>query len=86
MLDVLAAQCVAMVGTMQNALVTVEPHSNARTRQRLDRRAEMIEQRLDLTPVNVGADRIVKDRAQQILVLVAQGLRPAAGRDCQLIR
>lgn len=73
MLDVLPAQRVAMMRAVQNSLVAVEAHTNARTRQRLDRCAEMIQQRLDLTPVNVGADRIVKDRPQQILVLVAQG-------------
>jgi hypothetical protein len=46
---------------------------------RLDFGSEVMQQGLDLTPVDVGADRIVKDRAQQAFVLVAHANRLPAG-------
>jgi hypothetical protein len=57
--------------SVQDALGMAELHPDPRARQRLGVRAEMLQQRLDLAPVNVGVDRIVKDLAQQVGVFVA---------------
>src|SRR5215831_3202403 len=71
MLDILAAERIAAMRTMQDAFGAVQLHADAGARQRLDRCTEMTQQRLDLPPLQVPADRIVKDRADQVVVLVA---------------
>jgi hypothetical protein len=43
-------------------------------------RAEVAQQRLDLAPLDVAADRIVKDGAEQVFVFVAHGI-PGAQRE-----
>src|SRR5438128_10112215 len=71
MLDVLAAERIAAVRAVQDAFVAVELHAHSRAGQRLDVGAEMAQQRLDLAPLDVGADGIVEDVADQVVVLVA---------------
>ena len=80
-LDVLPAERVAAVRAVQDALVGVELDANARSGKRLDRGAEMTQQRFDLAPLDVPADGIVEDRADQVFVLVAHrgGRVPPAG-------
>ena len=73
MLNVLSAERVSVMGSMQDALVPVQLHAHTGAGKRLDAGAEVIEQRLDLAPVDVPADRVVEDRAEQVLVLVTHG-------------
>src|SRR5437899_9979295 len=70
MLDVLAAERIAAMRAVQDAFVAVELHAHSRTGQRFDLGAEMAQQRLDLAPLDVGADGIVEDVADQVVVLV----------------
>src|SRR5688500_4359853 len=75
MLDIAAPQRVAAVRTMEDAFVSVQLHTHSCTGKRFDARSEMVEQRLDLAPVDVSADRVVEDRATKVLVLVAHGTK-----------
>src|SRR5687768_17163870 len=75
MLDIATPQRVAAVRTMEDAFVSVKLHAHAGTGKRFDAGSEMIEQRLDFAPVDVSADRVVEDRAKQVLVLVAHGTK-----------
>ena len=71
MQNILAAQRVAVVRPVQRTFDTVQPYAQARLRQRLGRRAEVVQQRLDFAPLDVSADRILKDRAEEIFVFAA---------------
>src|SRR6266850_5792191 len=84
MQNVLAAQCVAVVGPMQRAFDSVQPHPQARLRQRLGRRAEMVQQRLDLAPLDVSADRILKNRTEQVFVSATHGGGPRKRKNAAL--
>ena len=64
---------VAMVWPVQNTLGPVEVNTYSCAGQMLDLRAEVLEQRFDLAPVNIAADRIVKIGPQQVLVFMTHG-------------
>jgi hypothetical protein len=70
---------VAMMGTVQDAFHTVELHADARAGERLDVGTEVTEQRFHFPPVDVAADGVVKDRLEQVLVLVAHQDRLLGG-------
>ena len=76
----------SQVVPVQDAFDAVELHAQARARQRLDICRQVMQQGLYLAPVDIGVDRIVEDRAQQALVLVAHAdrLPPGAGSDRKL--
>jgi len=73
MLNVLSAERISVMRAMQDAFVAVQLHAHTGAGQLLDGSAEMMEQRLDLAPVDVRVDRVVEDRAKQVLVLVTHG-------------
>src|SRR6516225_3123990 len=73
--DVLAAKRIAVMRAVEDAFGAVQPHAHARSGQRLGRGAEMMQERLHLTPLDVAAHRIVKDGSQQAFVLATQGCR-----------
>ena len=91
-LDVLAAERVAAVRAVKDALGTIQLHADARSGQRLDRRAEMAQQRLDFAPLRVAADRVVKDqRGSSYRACGSSGTRqrverarPHASRGCRI--
>lgn len=84
MQNILAAQCVAVVWPMQRAFDTVQLYAQARLCQRLGRRAKMVQQRFDLAPLDVSADRILKDRAEEIFVFAAHRWLLSEGRGEEL--
>ena len=71
MKNVLAAERIAVVRTMQRPFDAVEPYPQSRLRQRLCRGAEVVQQRFDFAPLDITADRILKDRAEEIFVFAA---------------
>ena len=84
MIDVLPAQCIAMMRAMQGVLDAVELHADARARELLDACPEVAQQRFSLPPLDVAADGIVKDRTQQIFGIDVEGLKP--GQEATLDR
>lgn len=73
MLDGLPIHDIAVMGPMQDALGSVQNHPNAGAREGFHSRAQMVEKRFDFTPVDVATDRILEDRSDEMLVLVAHG-------------
>jgi hypothetical protein len=71
MLHAGAIQRVAVMRSVQDTLGPIEKDANARARQGLHRGAHVTQQRFDVAPVDVATDRIVEDRADQLLMLVA---------------
>jgi hypothetical protein len=71
-------QRVPVVRAMQDALGAVQLDADSRPRQRLDVCTHVIQQRLDLAPVDVPADRIVEDGADQVLLFVIDILNEEA--------
>ena len=65
---------IAVVRPVQYPFRAVQADADPRTRQWLDVRPDVVQQRLNLAPVDVRADRVVEDRSQQVLVLVAHGV------------
>lgn len=63
MLDQISAAYAAMVRMMQEIRFAIQRHFESRPMRRLDSRPQMAEQGLDLAPVNIGAERILKDCA-----------------------
>jgi hypothetical protein len=61
----------AVVRPVQDAFGVVELHADARARQGFELRAEVLQQRFDLAPVDIRVDRILEDLAQQVDVLLA---------------
>ncbi len=76
LLDALAVADIAVMRMVQEYFNAIELHAEACAVRRLDGCAEMMQQGLDLAPVDVGADRVVKDRPQQVRVLVAHCRHP----------
>ena len=72
-LHVLAAERVAAVRAMEDAFGAVQLHADPRSRQRFGRCAQMAQQRFDFPPLDVAADRVVEDRADEVVVFVAHG-------------
>lgn len=71
--DVLPVKHVAVVRTMQDSLGTVQHDPKSRAREGFDRGTEMMDQGFHVPPVNVAADRVVENRQEKLLVLVAHG-------------
>src|SRR3954447_18008204 len=67
MRDVLPAQRAARMRAMQRAFSAVQSNVNAGSGQRLDVGAEVAQQRLYFPELDVAADRIVKDGAQEVV-------------------
>jgi hypothetical protein len=72
-LDFLLAALVAVVRVMQKELVLIQHHSKASPQDRLDRGTEVMQQRLDLTPVDIAVQWILENRVQETPVFVAHG-------------
>src|SRR5215470_11294154 len=78
--DALSIERIAVMRAVEDALDPVQHHADARTRERLDLRAQVTKQGFDLAPVNVRADRVAEDGADQVLVLVTHGWRVSMSR------
>jgi hypothetical protein len=74
-----AVESVAVVRAVQDSFRSIELHADARAGELLDGGTDVIQQRLDLAPVDVAADGIVKDRPEQLLVLVTHGVACTTG-------
>ena len=61
------------MGVVQKFGDTIQRYLEACTMGRIDIRAQMMQQRLDLTPMHIGAQGVLEDGAQQTRVLVANG-------------
>jgi len=62
--DIFAIQHIAVVRMMQKALYAIQGDAKARAMRRLNLGAQVIEQRFNLAPVDVAADRVMKDSVQ----------------------
>lgn len=62
-----------MVWMVQETLYLVQHNTKAGAVGGLDIRAKVVQKRLDLPPVDITADRILKNRAQQILMFGTHG-------------
>lgn len=80
-LDVVLRAGRAVVRMVQEELDAVEHDAEARAVTGFDGGTEMVEQGLDLAPVNVGAGRVGEDGVKQVGVLVAHGVG-SANRVC----
>ena len=78
LLDFLLGENVAVVGMVQGAFYAVQQHAKPCPLDGLHAGAQMMQQGFDFTPVNVAADRVLEDRADQVYVLVAHALTHAA--------
>ena len=73
MLDIGLAEFVAMVRMVHGKLMPVQRDAKSRAVARVDACAKMMEQRLDFTPLNIAAQRVMENCLQDIAVLVAHG-------------
>lgn len=78
-LDVVLRAGRAVVRMVQEEFDAIEHDAEARAMAGFDGGAEMVEQGLDLPPVNVGAWRVGEDGVKQVGVLVAHGVRSGTG-------
>jgi len=62
------------MGAMQDVLDFVQPYPHTRPRQRLHRRTQVVEEGLNLAPMNVSACRLAEDGTNQVLVFMAHGV------------
>jgi hypothetical protein len=85
-LDAGTVKYAAVMRAVQDALGAIQPDAQPRARELLDVGTEMPQQRLDFPPMDVAADGIVKQRAEQVFLLVALGTARAwwQGLDCLL--
>jgi hypothetical protein len=60
---------------MQDVLDAMQPYTHTRARKRLGRCAEVMEQGLDLAPMNIPGKGLTEDGANQLCVSVAHGKR-----------
>lgn len=77
MLDFRFGADVAVMRMMKKKFALIEQHAKARAMRRLDGGAKMMQQRFDLAPVNVAAQRVMKNRMQKTLVFMAHGFLAA---------
>jgi len=77
-LDVPLIEHVAVVGMVQDVFDLVQQHPIACPLDGFHAGAQMMQQRFDFTPVDVAANRVMEDRADQVFVLVAHALPHAA--------
>ena len=73
MLDIGLAEFVAMVWMVHGKFMPVQRDAETRAVARVDACAKMMEQRLDFTPLNIAAQRVVEYCLKDIPVLVAHG-------------
>jgi hypothetical protein len=76
LLDVGLAAGAAVMRVMQKNLKLVERYFETRAVRRIDFGAEVMEQGFDFAPVNVGTQRVLKDAAHQVGMLVAHDEAP----------
>lgn len=81
MLDGLTIHDIAVMGAMQDTFGTVQDHPDAGPRQRFHGRPQMMQKRLDFTPMDVAADRVLENGADEMLVLMAHGEEPQVKRN-----
>jgi hypothetical protein len=72
-LDGLLVADVALVRVVQKAIHLVQNNMKAGAMNGINGSPKMIQQRLNLPPVDVVAKGVLKDCAQQIQMLIAQG-------------
>ena len=73
--DALPIEHVAVMRAMQDVLDAMQPYTHTRARKRLGRCAEVMEQGLDLAPMNIRGKRLTEDGANPLCVFVAHGKR-----------
>ena len=73
MAQVMLSADAAVVGSVQSAVDTVQFNVQACPVARCDHRAQVVQQRLDLAPVNIAADRFLEDGIKNALVLLTHG-------------
>jgi hypothetical protein len=64
----------AVVGAVQSPFNAVQLKAQTRTVPGFDTGTQMLQQRLYIAPVNIPADRILKNGAQDTLVFVAHSM------------
>jgi len=79
MADIVFAAHAAVVRTVQGPFNAVELKAQACTMPGFDTGTQMLQQRLDIAPVNVSADRLLKNGAQDTLVFVAHTMLGLTG-------
>jgi hypothetical protein len=72
--DIVFAAHAAVVGAVQRPFNAVQLKAQTRTVPGLDTGTKMLQQRLYIAPVNIPADRILKNGAQDTLVFVAHSM------------
>ena len=75
--DVGLAASAAVVRVMQKNLNLVQRYFETRAVRRIDFGAEVMEQGFNFAPVNIGTQRVLKDAAHQVGMLVAHGKAPS---------
>jgi hypothetical protein len=69
--DALSVEHVAVMRAVQDVLHPVQTHAHARSGKRFHRSSQVMKERLDLAPMNVPADRLAENSANQLPVFVA---------------
>lgn len=72
--DIVFAAHTAVMRTVQRAFNAVQLKAQPRAMARLDAGTQMLQQRLDVAPVNISADRFLQNGSQNTFVLVAHTL------------
>ena len=72
-LHILPKQHVAVMRVMQDTLNPVQNDANSRPLERFHLGAQVVQQRFDFAPVDVAADRVLKNAVYQMLVFMAHG-------------
>jgi hypothetical protein len=71
--DEFSGAYIAVVRMMHKIRYPIQRYFETRTMRWLDVRAQMVEQGFHFTPMNVGAELILQDGAQQVSVFIAHG-------------
>jgi hypothetical protein len=69
----ISAADTAIVRMVQKISHAIQCHFEARTMRWLDVRSQMVEQGFHFAPMDIGAELILQDGAQQVNVFVAHG-------------
>ena len=69
--DSLSVQFVAVVRTMQDAFDSIQPHPHTRTREGFHCCSQVMQEGLDIPPMNIAARGITKDSANKVFVFVS---------------
>lgn len=81
MTNVLFAAHAAVMGTTQRPLDTVNLNPDTGAVSSLDIRPQVMQQRLNFTPVNVATYRLLQDAAQHALMLMTHGITAGSTRE-----